>query len=166
MKRVLILSLLFFCSLRLSAQNYQLHAVYIYQFTKYIKWPDVTSSEDFVIGVLGETPALEHLEKMAETKSAGNRDIVIRRFASINEVAQVHILFVPNGVVETLAPILNKTKETGTMLITEKEGFGLEGSNINFVERKGRLVFELNTAAMEREQLKVSSELAKLAIVI
>lgn len=166
MKRILILSILFFCVLRLSAQNYQLHAVYIYQFIKYIKWPDANSSGDFVIGVLGDTPALEHLQKMADTKSAGNRDIVIRRFANVNDITKAHILFVPKNAVETVSEVLKKTNNSGTMLITEEEGFGLEGSNINFVERKGRLVFELNSAAMEREQLKVSSELAKLAIVI
>lgn len=166
MKRILIFSLLFFCVLRLSAQNYQLHAVYIYQFIKYIKWPDAASSGDFIIGVLGETSAIEHLQKMADAKSAGSRDIVLKQFESVNDISNAHILFVAKNSIESVSQILAKTKGSGTMIITEEEGFGLEGSNINFVERKGRLVFELNQEAMEREQLKVSSELAKLAIVI
>ncbi|MTI22732.1 YfiR family protein [Fulvivirga sp. RKSG066] len=162
---------LFFClflsvlTFQVSAQNYQLHAVYMYQFTKYIKWPASGSSE-FVIGVLGDTPAIEYLDKMAQTKKAGSKDIVIKKFKSLSGVTKTDMLFVGKEADAELSNIINKVKGQNTLLITEEEGFGLEGSNINFVERNGRLVFELNQKAMERESLKVSAELAKLAIVI
>ncbi|MDX1628835.1 MAG: YfiR family protein [Fulvivirga sp.] len=166
MKKLLFCVMLLVSVTILPAQNYQLHAVYIYQFTKYIKWPDAQMEGDFVIGVLGETPALEHLQKMADVKKAGNRDIVIRKFGDVSEVEPTHILFVGKEVIDSVSSVLKHIGGKHTLLITEEEGFGLAGSNINFVERDGRLVFELNRDAMRREGLKVSNELAKLAIVI
>ena len=40
------------------------------------------------------------------------------------------------------------------------------GSDINFIERDGRLGFELNQAAINKRKLKVSTELTRLAILI
>lgn len=170
--RFFLMRKVFFCflfvgfALQVSAQNYQLHAVYMYQFIKYIKWPDSESGTDFVIGVLGQTPALEHLEKMAKVKKAGDRTIVVKKFSTTDQVTPTNMLFVGKGTINEVKAVLPKIKGTSTLLITEEEGFGLEGSNINFVERNGRLAFELNQDAMDREKLKVSGELAKLAIVL
>lgn len=166
MKRVFFLLFALVFTSQVVAQNYQLHAVYMYQFIKYIKWPENAESGDFVIGVLGESPATEHLQKMANTKKAGSRNIVLKKFNSPSEVKETHMLFIGKGVTSDMASIIKHTQNTNTLLVTEEEGFGLEGSNINFVVRNGRLVFELNQNAMERENLKVSTELAKLAIVI
>jgi len=166
MKKVVLSVLLLFVGSQLFSQNYQLHAVYMYQFTKYIKWPDTKSTGDFVIGVLGDTPATEFLQKMANVKKVGSRNIVVKEFNGANNIAESHILFVSEEAIDSVKQILPKTQNTSTLLITEKEGFGLEGSNINFVERNGRLVFELNQDAMRRENLRVSSELSRLAIVL
>ena len=166
MKKVFFSLVLLTFSFQLTAQNYQLHAVYMYQFIKYIKWPDAVSQGDFVIGVLGESPATDHLKKMAETKKIGSRNIVLKEFNSVSDITNAHMLFIGEGNIESVESVLGQIEGQHTLLITEEEGFGLEGSNINFVERNGRLVFELNQHAMDREQLKVSSELAKLAIVI
>ncbi len=166
MKRLIFFIGVLAISFQAVGQNYQLHAVYMYQFIKYIKWPDNTSSGDFVIGVLGESPATEYLQKMADTKKAGARNIVLKKFDTPSEIAQTHMLFIGKGTTNDMASILEYTENTNTLLVTEEEGFGLEGSNINFVVRNGRLVFELNQSAMDRENLKVSAELAKLAIVI
>jgi len=166
MKKVFFCLMMLAFTGKLAAQNYQLHAVYMYQFIKYINWPAGESTGDFVIGVLGDSPITEHLNKMAETKKIGSRKIVIKEFDNIAQITNTQMLFVGKDVVEEVAPVLEKINGQHTLLITEEEGFGLEGSNINFIERKGRLVFELNRNAMDRESLQVSSELAKLAIVI
>jgi len=166
MKKMFFCLILVGLSFKLAAQNYQLHAVYMYQFIKYIKWPESQSGGDFVIGVLGDSPAVEYLDKMAKTKKAGSRNIVLKTFDNLADVTKTDMLFVHEGAVNELAGVIDKIGGQSTLLVTEKEGFGLEGSNINFVVRQGRLVFELNQDAMERESLKVSAELAKLAIVL
>jgi len=166
MKKVGWTVLMLFIGCNLYSQNYQLHAVYMYQFTKYIKWPDTKNTGDFVIGVLGESPATEYLQKMADAKKVGSRNIILKKYSNAEGIGDNHMLFIGKNVIDSVNQILPKIQETNTLLITEEEGFGLEGSNINFVERNGRLVFELNQNAMRREDLRVSSELSRLAIVL
>ncbi|ELR73743.1 hypothetical protein C900_01353 [Fulvivirga imtechensis AK7] len=103
---------------------------------------------------------------MAEVKKAGNRTIVIRKFGNIDQVSNSEIVFVAKEAGSQLKPLLDKVGAANTLVITEEEGLGLEGSNINFVIRGGKLAFELNKSAMERADLKVSTELSRLAIII
>ena len=147
------------------AQNYQLHSVYIYSFIRYIQWPEDDSPE-FVIGVLGDSPILPHLQKMAEVKKAGDRKIVIKLFNNTGDITPCAMLFKAKEsevLLEEIMPLLNGGH---TMLITEEDGLATEGSNINFVLKDSKLVFELNSQAMEKSNLKVSTELTRLAVVI
>lgn len=166
MKKLLLLALLIFFNVAAFSQNYQLHSVYMYSFIKYVQWPSQDVEGDFLIGVVGESPILEHLEKMASTKKAGSRKIVIRKYNDVTEIEQTHMLFLAKELNNQLPALLKRAGNKHTLIITEEEGMGSEGSNINFVVRKGRLAFELNKSAMQRSSLKVSNELTRLAILI
>jgi len=146
------------------AQNYQLHTVYIYSFIRYVQWP--SSQGDFVIGVVGESPVIEHLKKMAAAKKAGTRDIVIKEFASSASVTGTDILFIAESSSGNFDEVKSKVSSTNTLLITESEGLGMKGSAINFVIRNGKLAFELNRNSVDEAGLKVSTELTRLAIII
>lgn len=166
MRKLFFILTFLFLGTAIHAQNYQLHSVYIYSFIRYVQWPGEDNSSDFVIGVLGDSPLVPHLEKMAQVKKAGNRSIVIKTFNTVSEVENCEILFMSKESGNQLAGLLSQLKGQNTMVITEEEGMAKEGSNINFVVRNGKLAFELNKAAMDRSQLKVSTELTRLAILI
>lgn len=162
--RRLIMVMLCFITYASSAQSYQLHAVYIYSFIRYIQWPNNTGN--FTIGVLGESPINSHLDNMAATKKAGSRTIVIKKFSSASEVTPTDILFIANSVEESVEAFKSTSISNNTLIITEKEGQGMAGSAINFIEKNSKLAFELNKSSIEEAGLKVSSELARLAIII
>lgn len=160
------LAFVFLCLISYSSfgQSYQLHTVYIYSFIRYVQWPHAEG--EFTIGVLGESPIIDHLEKMAAAKKAGARNIKIKKFNTLSEVSSTDILFVSQTNKEPLKSLTNLTAQNNTLLITEKEGLGMAGSSINFIERNGKLAFELNKSSIEKAGLKVSTELARLAIII
>ena len=149
-----------------SAQNYNVYSLYIYSFTKYVQWPENYNDGDFVIGVLGQSDIVPPLKKMASLKKAGNRLIQIIEFTSVEDIEKCNILFVPNVLSNEFNNVRNKLKGTSTLLLTEKEGLGKQGSPINFISRDNRLLFEMNKVAIEEADLKISQELVKYAILI
>lgn len=165
MRKALVIILGVFACQASLAQNYQLHSVYIYSFIKYVEWPDKESG-DFVIGVYGESPMTDYLKKMAAIKKAGDQTIVIKEINDTQRLTGLHILFVPDSKSEEFDIISQQLEASNTLIITESDGLGQTGSNINFVEQGGKLRFELNRSAMDKQNLKVSSELTKLAILI
>lgn len=166
MKKSVLLVLLALSSYLATAQNYNLHTLYIYSFTRYIVWPEDYAKGDFEILVLGDTPLFDALQDMAQKKKVGDRAIKVVKISSISEIRKCNILFVPSGKSSQLNDVVAKTSNQSILVLTEEVGLGTKGSDINFIVKEGKLAFELNQAAVAKRNLKIANELQRLAILI
>lgn len=147
-------------------QNYKMHTVFIFSFTRYIQWPDAYNNGDFEIMVLGDSPIVDDLKSMAQVKKVGERNIKITKIKAPSEIRKCNILFVPASKSDQIAEILGKVTSQSILVVTEEPGLGVKGSNVNFITKDGKLAFELNQGAATKQGLKVSNELSRLAILI
>jgi len=150
------------------AQDDKYKALFIYNFTKHIEWPAADKSDDFVIGVVNSNGIYDKMVEICTGKKVGNQDIVIQKFKSTDEVTKCHILFVAQSSSggSNFETILAKTSGTSTLLVTERPGLAKKGSIINFVVQDEKLKFELNKSALAKNNLKVSSYLENLAVLV
>ena len=146
--------------------NARFKALFIYQFTKYIEWPASYKSGDFVIGIVGESDVVKHLNTMASTKKAGSQNIKIVKYNSAAEIGKCHIVFLTKSKSSEFSAALSKTNSNNTLLITEQAGLARKGSDINFVILDNRQKFELNKSNCSKSGLNVSAGLVQLAIPI
>lgn len=153
-------------TLSFAQSSYKLHSVYIYGFTRYVIWPENQNHGDFEIVVMGDTPLLDELKALAGAKKVGDRSIKITRIESPAEIRKCNILFIPASNSAKLAEVTAKVGTQSILIITEEPGLGLKGSHINFIEKDGKLAFELNQAAATRHNLKISNSLTGMAILI
>jgi hypothetical protein len=116
--------------------------------------------------VLGDSPLTEELKAMAQAKKVGDRAIKISRINAIADLKKCNILFVPASKSPQIAEILGKVSAQPILVVTEDTGLGAKGSNINFITKDGKLAFELNQTTLTKQNLKVSNELSRLAILI
>jgi hypothetical protein len=147
-------------------QNHSLQTVFIYSFTRYVIWPDSHNQGDFEILVLGDAPIVEELKKMAAAKKVGDRSIRITKINSPEEIKKCNILFIPSSQSLLFTDVVTKINTQPILIITEEPGMGIKGSDINFIIKDGKLRFELNQAAVAKQNLKVANELSRLAIQI
>jgi hypothetical protein len=149
------------------SQEYKLHPVYIFSFTKYVVWPDAYKTGDFEILVLGDSPIIKELSNMANLKkTTDNRVIRVSKIESPAEIKKCNVLFVPVGKSKLISEVLTKIGSEPILIVTEEAGLGAKGSNINFIIRDGKLAFELNQSSMSKQNLKATSELSRLAVMI
>ncbi len=161
-----ISTIIFMASTSLMAQDKKFHSVFIYNFTKYIEWPSNYSNGEFIIGVLGKSDITANLEQMATIKTVGNQKMVVKVFNSVDQIGKCNMLFIPATQSDQIDNVKSRLLNSATLIISEKNGLGKRGSGINFIVENGRWRFELNRSVVENQNLKVSSELDKLAIVI
>jgi len=167
MRKALYLGTFFLVFSFASAQvPYQTHSLYIYSFGKFIQWPEENREGDFEIAVLGDSPILPELDKLAQKKKIGDRTIRIVRISSIKEFKKSQILFLPEAQSATLSDFIQKVGNHPTLIVTEQAGLGAKGSDINFLVKDGKLVFELNQNSLTKHKLKAANELTRLAIII
>lgn len=151
------------------AQDRPLHEVYsmmVFNFTRYVQWPDQASSGEFVIGVIGNTEVYNTLNGWYGGKPRGSKTYVIKKFNNASEVTDCHVLYIDKSKSGEFEIANNKVKGKGTLVITDKNGLGEKGSAINFKTVDNKLKFELNQKAVDASNLKVSGSLSAMAILI
>lgn len=146
--------------------NAKIKSIYIYNFTKYIEWPDDYKSGNFVIGILGESNVQGSLEAMAATKKAASQPFEIKQFSSVDQITSCHMLFIPRKQGAQLSAARKKVSGGATLIITEEEGLALKGSGINFIVQENKQKFELNKSNIEPYKLQISSSLLSLAVLV
>ena len=148
-----------------NSSNSKIKATFIYNFTKYIDWPEKYKEGNFVIGVLGTTTFYNDLAALLSKKSVGDQKFEIKNYTNSESVSTVcHILFIPAESSGQLPDVLKKLKGKSTLIVTEKNGLAKQGSGINFVVDNNKQRFEMNRNNVEKYSLKVASALTALAI--
>lgn len=144
---------------------YSYHVVYMYNFIKYVDWPEEKKGGNFVIGVLGTSPIFNELTDMAAKRKIGNRNIEVKKVA-LEEISSCNIAFVPEENIKHISSISGNIKNKGVLLISESPGMSKKGAAINFIFIDGKLKFEINKSAASQANLSISTELIKLGIPI
>lgn len=150
----------------LKAQDEKFKALFIYNFTKYIEWPQSKQAGNFVIGIYGDNPIQKELSVIAQKKRVGNQQIAVKKITSVADAKSCNMVFVPQNKSGDAKQIAASIKSSGVILITDKDGYAKDISGINFVKVNGRQQFEVNKATIEAQGAKVNSGLLTLGIAV
>jgi hypothetical protein len=137
--------------------------MFIYNFTRLIEFPSQCKTGDYIIGVLGSDVSFNEIKNFSQGKTVGTQTITVKKFNSIDDVTNCHILFVSFSKTKELAIIISKIEKYNTLLITEKNGATSNGSIINFVILDDKLKFEVNPDNALKFQIKLSTKLTEMA---
>jgi hypothetical protein len=146
--------------------EYQIKAAFLFNFARFVQWPpkalaDATSP--MVIGVLGENPFHDDLERTMRGKSVDEHPLVVKEFHTLAEATNCHILFISASEKTRLPQILKTIKGSGVLTVGEMDHFTENGGMINFVMEGAKIRFQINNDAATSEGLKISSKLLALA---
>jgi hypothetical protein len=150
-----------------------LKVAFIYNFTRFIRWPQAPAGRPFVIGVIGD-PVMEGYLRVLELegKRVEGRPIEIRAYATPEAIASSEILFVGAGAGDQLGPILGRTAGRPTLLVGDRPGDAERGLAIELFRKPDifrkteRLRLRINPAALKDRGLKVSAQLYDVAEVL
>lgn len=147
-------------------EKYELHSMMIYNFLKYIQWPETANSGQFVIGVMGDDDVYNTLSTWYGDKERQGKVLRVKKITSATDAADCQLVYIGRSSSDMFDAVQQSVLDNPTLIITDKNGLGQKGSGINFKIVNNRLKFELNQNALNASKLKVSSQLAAMAIVI
>ena len=145
---------------------HELHAMLIFNFVKYIEWPADAKGGDFIIAVYGDNDVYDQMNKLYGGKAIKGQNVKVISAKSANDINNAHLIYLADNKSGDFDAVLGASTGKPTLLITDKNGLGEKGANINFKTVDGKLKFEINEAAFSKNNLKVSSQLVTMAIVI
>jgi hypothetical protein len=145
--------------------THEIHAAMLYNFIKYVQWPNEAEAGDFTVGVLGDDDVFNTLKQWYDGKPKGNKKYVIKKILAA-ESATCQVIYIGKNKNREFENVKNNIAGKSVLTITDGNGMGNKGSCINFKVIDGKLKFELNQGAVGGANLKVSSQLSSMAILI
>ncbi|HKI02625.1 MAG TPA: YfiR family protein [Thermoanaerobaculia bacterium] len=148
-----------------AASEYDVKAAFLYNFTKFVEWPDSVFPGDrsnFQVCVLGADPFGKSLQVIADEQVAG-RGITLLRTPKMSDPEGCQILFICQSEKEDLTEILAELRDVPVLTVGDTSGFIDRGGIINFTLEGGKVRFEINQEAADRAGIKISSKLLRLA---
>jgi hypothetical protein len=168
-KVVVVLALLVSISSLVHAQErptHEIHAAMLFNFVKYVQWPDEGTAGEFVVGVIGDENVFSTLQKWYDGKPKGSKKYVIKKLSSADEAATCQVVYIGKSKNREFDAVKTSTTGKSILTVTDGNGLGQKGSCINFKVIDGKLKFELNQATVNASNLKVSSQLSSMAILL
>jgi len=146
--------------------THEIHAAMLYNFIKYVQWPNETEAGEFVVGVIGEEKVFSTLKQWYDGKPKGTKKYVIRQLNTAAEAADCQVVYVGKTKSKEFDNIKTSVAGKSVLTITDGNGLGQKGSCINFKVIDGKLKFEMNQAVITAANLKVSGQLTSMAIML
>jgi hypothetical protein len=147
---------------------YQLKAAFLYNFIKFVEWPQTPTSprEPYVVAVLGKDPFGPNLDELFRGKTVNGRPVVIKRLVSGEPIAGCHVVFISSSERRRLAQILQQARATSALTVADMEGFAESGGIVEFVTEGNKIRFEINIEVARASGLKIHSTLLNLAKIV
>ncbi len=147
--------------------DYKAYSLYVYNFMKYIEWPEEENTSDFVIGLLGDSKIKEELLVLASHKKLKGRKIVFKQFDKVGDIIFCNLLYVTSSKSSSIKLINQKFASKPMLIVGEREDSVYKGAALSFTTTdEDQLKFDINKKEIESHKLKISSSLVKLGTLI
>jgi hypothetical protein len=150
----------------LEVAEYQVKALFLLNFTKYVDWPPAAfagTNAPIVIGLYGEDKFGDALTNAVAGQTVSGRQIVIQPIEKDGDFGKCQMLFISDSEKNHLGEILDKIKALPVLTVGETDQFMEWGGMINFVKKEGKIRLEINLAAARQAKLGISSKLLDVA---
>jgi YfiR/HmsC-like len=149
--------------------EYQVKAVFLFNFTQFVDWPPQAfpgPDAPFVIGVLGQDPFGPQLDEVVRGETVNRRPLVIERYRSVAEIRDCNILFIGSTESGHLDEILAALKGRSILTVGDADPGGQRGVMIRLVNENNRVRLRIDVAAAKAGNLTISSKLLRPAEIV
>jgi uncharacterized protein DUF4154 len=151
------------------SKEYQLKAVFLFNFTQFVEWPSKAfpaADSPLVIGILGEDPFGAYLDETVRGEKANSRPLAVQRYRRVEEIMACHVLFIGGSEAGRLDEVLTSLKGRNILTVGDFEGFASRGGMIKFTTEKNKTRLKINLEAAKAANLTISSKLLKPAEIV
>jgi YfiR/HmsC-like len=143
--------------------NSNAQSLYIYNFIRYIKWPENTTTKNFVIGVYGESAVYNELVSLLKNRKIGTQEITVKVISKKEDIGQCHLLYIPASKKQVTKEISSEIGNKSILLISEAEGNSSSECTIEFFYSNNKLLFRINEEKAKSQNLYLSQSLINLS---
>lgn len=148
--------------------EYAVKAAYLYNFAKYVEWPPGAFADPdapLLICIAGDNPFGDALASLSG-KTVESHPVEVRHLPAATGLDRCHIVFMSRAEQGRFRTVLDKLTRLPILTVSDISNFARVGGMIGLVEADQRIRFDINLLAARQANLKLSSQLLKLATIV
>lgn len=145
--------------------EYQVKAVYIYNFLRFVDWPPdtfATESDPIQVCVVGEHPVGRALAPI-ETQAARGRAIQLHILEPRSQFKHCQVLFIGTRNANLASTLLEQVENTPVLTVSDMDRFVALGGMIGFVIKEDHVSLEINLREIRAADLRISAKVLEIA---
>jgi len=143
-----------------SGNEAALKTAFLYNFFKFIQWPDGVIQDSYRLCTAGNDLLGESLSVL-ESKKINDKPMLIYRDISIKDISQCHMLFISKS--KNSQVMLDSASGMSVVTVSDQPDFTIHGGMIGLVEEDRHLRFEINLTKANAAHIHINASLLKLA---
>ena len=148
------------------ASEYQLKAVFLFNFAQFVDWQPAAAQTPLLIGIIGDDPFGPFLDATVRGERVGERPIEIRRYRQLADIDACNILFISRSENDRVEEILKAVQTRPILTVSDGDDFAKRGGMIQFVNDKNRIRLRINLEAAQTANVTISSKLLRVAEIV
>jgi hypothetical protein len=149
--------------------EYQVKAVFLFNFSQFVDWPQPAFEDQrspLVICVLGSDPFGHGLDEIVQGETVNGRPLSVERPGRADDTDACHILFIGRSERDNLPQILTALQGRSVLTVGDFDGFARSGGVIRFVTVGNKIRLHVNLEAAKAANLTISSKLLRPAHIV
>ena len=150
-----------FASTTIASDETQLKAAFIFNFIKYITWPEEVeqSAHGLKLCILGQDASNEDLHQLADRKIR-SLTLSLEMIDSAAEIESCDLIYVSSPVQDKA--VIDYARKKAILTIGNGEDFVEDGGIISLLQERSRIRFDINLTQAKESHLQISSKLLQL----
>jgi YfiR/HmsC-like len=143
----------------------QVKAVFLYNFTHFVKWPPSSfQSPDspFIIGIVGDA-TVPYLRVLVDGESYEGHPIEVRLLTDKKTIAECHLVFIEQAEAAFTKEVMRALQGKSVLTVGDAPSFLHDGGIIRFFKEHNKIRLEIHAKKAEDTQLDISAKLLNLA---
>jgi len=148
------------------AREYQIKAVFLFNFPQFVDWPSrafAAPDAPLVIGILGHDPFGGYLRGLVQGENVGGHPLAVRDCGTLEEAAGCQVLFISRSEAGRLPEIFRRLKGRSILTVSDTDAFDLAGGVIRIATENNKPRLKINLEAASAAELTLSSKLLRRA---
>lgn len=135
----------------------------IYNFTKFVIWPnDVRTEDNFYLCVFSKNKPHAGLQALSG-KLVVDKPLVLRHMIEGSNINNCHVAFIANDTKNNVQKTLNKITKLPILSVSDSPDFINNGGMIGLIRDGQHVSFEINITATNAVVINIGAQLLKLA---
>ncbi len=151
------------------AQEYQVKAVFLYNFANFIRWPQTAFANHqapFNICILGLDPFQQEIDVTVKNEQINKHAVKVKRLNSMINVDWCQILFISRSEAAHFTTILNFIRKRPILTVSDIDDFVTKGGMIQFFKYRKRMRFYIAHNTIKESGLQASANLLRIAKIV